>query len=93
MKSHDVGSRHKIQVQYIIGHYHPSVRITTQLLTPFMLCALILYVSGWNYSLKSTPNDKFFKKLFMAILFTLRVFVRILLRESRKKKKHFHIFF
>ena len=39
-----------------------------------MLCVLILYISGVTYSLKSTPNDKFFEKLFMAILFTLRVF-------------------
>ena len=36
-----------------------------------MLCVLILYNSG-TYSLKSTVNDRFFKKLFMAILFTLR---------------------
>ena len=34
-----------------------------------MFCTLILYVSGGTYSLKSTPNDWFFEKLFMAILF------------------------
>ena len=39
-----------------------------------MLCVLILYISGNTYSLKSTPNDTLFEKLFMAILFTLRVF-------------------
>ena len=28
-----------------------------------MLCVLIIYISGGTYSLKSTPNDKFFEKL------------------------------
>ena len=50
-----------------------------------MLCALILYISGRTYNLKSTPNDIFFEKLFMAILFTLRVFVRNLLRGNHRK--------
>ena len=36
-----------------------------------MLCALISYMSGGTYSLKSIPNDRFFGKLFMTILFTL----------------------
>ena len=31
--------------KYIIGHYNPSVRITTYLFTPLMLRALILYMS------------------------------------------------
>ena len=48
-----------------------------------MLCVLILYISGGTYSLKSTPNDRFFEKLFMTILFTLRVFARNLLRGNR----------
>ena len=38
-----------------------------------MLCVLILYISGGTYSLKSTPKDRFFEVLFMAMLFTLRV--------------------
>ena len=46
-----------------------------------MLCALILYVSGGTYSLTSTPNDRFF----MAVLYTLRIFARNLLRESRRR--------
>ena len=33
-----------------------------------MLRVLILYISGGTYSLKSTPNDKFFEKPFMAVL-------------------------
>ena len=47
-----------------------------------MLCVLILYISGGTYRLKSTPNDRLFEKIFMTILFTLRVFVRNLLRGS-----------
>ena len=50
-----------------------------------MLCVLILYINGRTYSLKSTPNDRFFEKLFMAILFTLRVFARNLLRGNRRR--------
>ena len=50
-----------------------------------MLCVLILYISGGTYSLKSTPNDRFFVKLFMAILFTLRVLARNLLRGNRRR--------
>ena len=46
-----------------------------------MLCVLILYLSGKTYSLKPTPNDRFFEKLFMGILFTLRVFARNLAEE------------
>ena len=50
------------------------------------------YQAMWNeflftkiiYSLKSTPNDRF-EKLFMAILFTLRVFARNLLRGNRRR--------
>ena len=50
-----------------------------------MLCVLILNISGVTYSLKSTPNDRFFEKLFMAILFTLRVFARNLLSGNRRR--------
>ena len=30
-----------------------------------MLYALILYVNGGTYSLKSAPNDRFFRKFFI----------------------------
>ena len=50
-----------------------------------MLCLLTLYMSGGIYSLKSTPNDWFLEKLFMAILFTLRVFAKNLLRGNRRR--------
>ena len=55
---------------YVIGHYNPSVRI--------------IDLTGTN-SLKSTPRIRFFEKLFMAILFTLRVFARNLLRGNRRR--------
>ena len=45
-------------ITYTIIHYNPSVRISRKLLTPLNLCALILYISSGNYSLKSTPNDR-----------------------------------
>ena len=57
-----------------------------------MLRVLILYIRGGTYSLKSTPNDRFSEKLFMTILFTLRVFARNLLRGSRRRNI-FHISF
>ena len=52
-----------------------------------LLCVLILYISGGTYSLKSTPNDRFFEKLFIAILFLCirRVFARNLLRENHRR--------
>ena len=45
---------------YIISEYNASVRFSTQLLTSVMLCESTLYVTGETYSLKSTPNDRFF---------------------------------
>ena len=62
---------------YIIGHYNPSVRIIDLVShTTYVVCANFLYISGGTYSLKSTPNDRFFEKLFMAVFeFTLRVFL------------------
>ena len=59
---------------YIIGQCNSSVRITVWLLTPLMLCALILYVSDGTYSLTSTTNDRFLTNFFMAGLFTFRIF-------------------
>ena len=59
--------------------------ILTQFLTPLMLCVLILYKTGGTYSLKSPPNERFFEKLFMAILFTLRTFARNLLGGNRRR--------
>ena len=44
--------------------------LLTQFFTKLTLCVLILYISGGTYSLTSPPNDRFFGKVFMAILFT-----------------------
>ena len=52
---------------YVIGHYSPSVRIID--LVSHTTCVLILYISSGTYSLKSTPNDRFFEKLFIATLY------------------------
>ena len=41
--------------------------LLTQFLTPLTLCVLFLYISGRTYSLKSTPNGRYFKNLFMSI--------------------------
>ena len=44
---------------YIIDHYNPSVRIIDLVShTTFVVCRE-------TYSLKSTPNDRFFEKLFI----------------------------
>ena len=50
-----------------------------------MLCVLILYISGGTFSLKSTLNDKFLEKLFMTILFNLRVFAKNLVKGNRRR--------
>ena len=53
-----------------------------------IVCISVLmcsYGSGGTNSLKSTQNGKFVEKLFKTILFTLRVYVRNLLRGIRRK--------
>ena len=68
---------------YIIGHYNTSVRIIDLIShTTYVVCVNFIY--KWR-DLKSTPNDRFFEKLFMAFLFTLRVFARNLLRGNRRR--------
>ena len=50
-----------------------------------MLCVLILYISDGTYSLKSTPNGRFFEKLFMAIFIYIQSFCQFLLRGNRRR--------
>ena len=50
------------------------------------------YISGGTYSLKATPNDRFFWKLFMAFLFTLRLFARNLLNRNSPRKYFLYFF-
>ena len=76
---------------YIIDHYNSSVRITIWLHTALMLCALILYVSGGTYSLKSTLKDRIFEKLFMAITIYSQSFCQKF-TERKSKIKYFFIF-
>ena len=71
---------------YIIGHYNPSVRIIDLVsYTTYVVC--VNFIHKWRnlHSLKSTPNYRFFEKLFIAILFTLRVFARNLVKGNRRR--------
>ena len=71
-------------ITYIIAHYNLSVRIIDIVShTTYVVCVNFIHKWHVTCSLKSTPNDRFFAKLFMAILFTLRVFARNLLRGKR----------
>ena len=56
-----------------------------------MLYVLILYISGRTYSLKSTPNDRFFEKLFMAVLIHYQSFCQK--SAERKSSKNYYSYF
>ena len=56
-----------------------------------MLCVLILYVSAGTYSLMSTPNDRLFQKLFMAIFIYSQSFDQKS-AEKKSPKKYFLYF-
>ena len=44
------------------------------------------YILGYcNTSVRSTPNDRIFGKLFLAVSFTLKVLARNLLRGRRRR--------
>ena len=58
----------------LFDHYNPSVMIIDLVSLSPILCVLILYINGGTYNLKLTPKDRFFDKLFMAILFTSQSF-------------------
>ena len=59
--------------------------------TTFILCALILYLSGPTV-LNSTLNAEFLEELYMAILFTLKIFARNLLRGNRRGNTFYILF-
>ena len=65
--------------------------LLTWFLTPLMLCTLILYISGGTYSLKSTPNDRFFEKLFLAIFIYSQIFCQK--STERKSPKEYFSYF
>ena len=67
----------------VIGHYKPAVRIIDLVShTTYVVCVNFLYISGGTYSLKSTPYDRFFEKLFMAIFIWLSEFLPKICRRN-----------
>ena len=56
-----------------------------------MLCVLILYKSGGTYSLRPTPNYRFFETLFMAVLFYSQSFCQN--SSERKSPKKYFLYF
>ena len=54
---------------------------------------LILYISGGTYSLKSTANDRFFEKLFMAISYLLSELLPEICWEENRRRNTFRILF
>ena len=67
-----------------IHNYSSSVRISTQLFTPTLVCVLILYMSSGTYSFKSNPNNTFFEKFYL--------FTEFLLRWSHRRNFFFSYF-
>ena len=53
-----------------------------------MLCVLILSISGGTYSLKSTPKDRFFEKLYMAVLLYSQSFCQ---KSAERKSPKFKV--
>ena len=70
-----------------------TVRITAWLPTRLLLVELILYLRDRTYSLTATVKDRFLRYFFMVGWFTLRVFVRNLLRGNLRRNIFFHISF
>ena len=86
----DVSIGRNDYIHNIIGHCNPTVRIINLVFhTTYVVRVFILYINGGTYSLKLIPNDRVFEKLFIAILFTLRVFVRNLLKGNRRRNTFF----
>ena len=59
-----------IACTYVIDHYNPSVRITAQLLTPLMLCALICIHQRRDLEFNVDSERQIFEKLFHGRLIT-----------------------
>ena len=56
-----------------------------------MLSALILYISGRTYNLKSTPNNRFFEKLLTAVLIYSQSFCQKSAERISPKKYFFDV--
>ena len=82
-KSAERHSPMKYMHTYIIGHNNPSVRIIDLVFhTTYVLHSYIW--RDLQFKVDSEPQI-FFEKLVMAILFTLRVFAKNLLRGNRRR--------
>ena len=82
----------KFEHTYIIVYYRTLIRFTTQFLTSLILCALIFIHECLDLQFKVNSERQIFEILLKAILFTLRVFARNLLKGSSytclSKDKH-----
>ena len=68
---------------YVPDHYNPSVRIMIDLLTP-LLSYVLYFISKWrDLKFKVNTERQIFEEIFIANLFTLRVFATNLLRGNR----------
>ena len=90
MLNYSIVLQYRLGHTYIIRHYSPSVRITAQLLTAIMLCALILYVGGGTCSLTTTPNDWFWFWLFHVSFIYSQSFCQ---KSAERKSSKKYIFF
>ena len=62
-----------------LEYSHSLVKITTYLLTPLMLCVLILFLNSGTYCLRSTLNsgfDKLFYDNFIFLSFIIKKFIK-----------------
>ena len=75
---------------YIIDHYNPSVRIIDLVShTTYVVC--VNFIHKWRDLLFKV--DRYFEKLFMAILFTPIVFSKNLLEGNRRNNTFFVLCF
>ena len=75
---------------YIIGHYNPSISIIDLVShTTYVVC--FSFIHGVIYSLQSTPNDRFFEKLFMAVFIYSQSSCQKSV-ERKSSKKYFSYF-
>ena len=71
---------------YIISHYNLSVRIIDLVShTTYVVCVIFIYKWGDLQFKVDSERQIFYEKHFTAILFTLRIFARNLLRGDRRR--------
>ena len=79
-------------LKYIIGNYNTSARITAQLLTPLMLCAFVLYMSGTVYFFFLLSSFKYVFQYFLSklllcvVIIVMCVAIRKLLAPYGRKQ-------